>query len=1467
MSKTLCLNMIVKNESHIINDTLIKLIEKIKFDYYVICDTGSTDNTIEIIKNFFNNKGIPGEIHQHQWKNFGYNRTLALKASYKKTDYNLIFDADDYIDGDLILPDLVYDGYMLKLGNKTSAYERMLLVKNDIAWKYNGVLHEYITTEITDLKISTGNIEGNYFIVSGRTSSRNKDPLKYIKDAEILEKGYQDSLNDCDGLHNRYAYYCANSYLDAGSLEKATEWYKITLKCNGWFDERYNSCLKLYNLTGNLEYLIQSYHHNPRRVEGIYLLVRHYTCENMYSVAMGYYNFIKYYYENEYIKDNLSTKLFANVMDYTFFLPYYMIIVCEKMRDYSTGLKMYEIIFEKMSTAGQWWSDNLLFNIQFYNYKSLKGLNGYIKFLESISIKIPDLPHLEEFKTKTIEIKFDLLIYTGFSNNLWNYTYSTKNALGGSERAVIYLSRHFPKNWKIAISGDVQDEIIDNVHYINRYNNFNNYKFDHVIVSRYVSFFTIFNNLFYNNLFLMAHDTHFMNNILESTETANEIIISNKTKINGIVYLTEWQREYYENISHPECREITSFIINNGICLELFPKKYQKQSNTFIYTSGSFRGLKRVLDLWEEIIDNLPDAKLNICSYEDFPKNDEDKKMLDIINKYNSIEHLGKLNTSELYKLMDISEYWLYPCIFNETSCITALEMLMSEVICLYYPIAGLKDTMQDYGIKIKENNEIQSLLDLSLKDKMKLRKRGKIYAESCSWENRASQWKSQVLNLNRKKRLLFYARDVFPEIFLSDYLNSLSTLYDLKYTTVIKGTDYDYYDELIYVHEIHDKTILGKFKEIGYFNTEPLNINIRLQNVQNVQNVPENIKIYDYSLGNIKIMKEHHMKNELIYLPYTLNPPENKMLKSLKLKYKKTYDFGIICSGSCYLYNNKKILNPPRRRTIVENLITKGFTVNIISGFGKSRDIELAKCKTILNIHGQFINENVNVDEPAKIFEHIRCNRLLDAGYHILSEDSYEMDQSFKKYNNLIFKSYDTILNLNKHSIVDGFTFYNELDMLSYRLNTLYEIVDYFILVEATLTHVGKPKILYYQENKSLFEKFQDKIIHIVVDDFPFDESNINFSRNEQWVNEKFQRNCIQRGFSKIDKFDYLIVSDVDEIPDPHTIHLIKTGQIIINNGSQLQQDFYYYNIETKMHDLWYYSKVVNYNWFLTTNFTLDDIRMRPFKIIRNGGWHLSYFGDTHFIKNKIKNFAHQEFNLDRFTDERNINYRMENGIDIYDRDLKISKVKVKDNLYIPPYYNNSYCFIHSCNNGNLKRLQYLMDRLKSSGIIFKTIYINNIGQPIKDFTQLTNYSTNCELFEIPTINKIIEFSKLNRYDSVLYLHTKGVSYREEYKEVDDWIDLMLHFLLMNKNLLNHYDCIGCNYKQQPKPHFSGNFWWANCNYLSGLPILSENLPVNKNDAEFHLFQNNPDYYCLHYSGVDHYCQRYPKENYLEFE
>jgi beta-1,4-mannosyl-glycoprotein beta-1,4-N-acetylglucosaminyltransferase len=214
---------------------------------------------------------------------------------------------------------------------------------------------------------------------------------------------------------------------------------------------------------------------------------------------------------------------------------------------------------------------------------------------------------------------------------------------------------------------------------------------------------------------------------------------------------------------------------------------------------------------------------------------------------------------------------------------------------------------------------------------------------------------------------------------------------------------------------------------------------------------------------------------------------------------------------------------------------------------------------------------------------------------------------------------------------IIDCFIFYNELDLLRYRLNTLQNVVDYFVLVEATLTHVGKPKKLYFEENKHLFEKetFFERIIHVIVDDFPFDENSIDISKDQQWENEKFQRNCISRGLEKLHltNADYIIISDLDEIPDPKTLKNIDFEGI-----RSLEQDFYYYNLNSKMDHKWYHSKIMRY-----ANLNFSNIRLTDYESIKNGGWHLSYFGDSAFISNKIKlssvilNFSFSEFCLIR--------------------------------------------------------------------------------------------------------------------------------------------------------------------------------------------------------------------------------------------
>ena len=118
---------------------------------------------------------------------------------------------------------------------------------------------------------------------------------------------------------------------------------------------------------------------------------------------------------------------------------------------------------------------------------------------------------------------------------------------------------------------------------------------------------------------------------------------------------------------------------------------------------------------------------------------------------------------------------------------------------------------------------------------------------------------------------------------------------------------------------------------------------------------------------------------------------------------------------------------------------------------------------------------------------------------------------------------------------IIDCFTFYNELELLDYRLNILKNVVDHFIIVESTLTHVGKPKKMYFDP-----ERYSDlNIIYVVVDDFPYNENTIDISKEQQWKNEKHQRNCIERGLKKLklNPDDFILISDLDEIPDPRTL------------------------------------------------------------------------------------------------------------------------------------------------------------------------------------------------------------------------------------------------------------------------------------------------------------------------------------------
>ena len=277
--------MIVKDEAHCIHETFDCIRKYI--NYYVIVDTGSTDDTKKVIKEYFNKYDIKGEIHDRPWKNFGWNRTEAFKCAKGKGDYVWVIDADDLIHGEIELPEkMVADSYQLIYGTDFT-YWRAQIFKNTLDWQYKGVLHEYPSCEQAK---SQEQIKGNYWVESRRLGDRNKMSLKekMKKDVDLLLGGLEEEPDN-----ERYWFYLGQSYKDGQNFEKAIEAYDKRISMGRWIEEQYFAAFQkanCYAAMGNwdkaLAAFLDAYEMRPVRAEPLYEIAKHYRETEKY--ALGY---------------------------------------------------------------------------------------------------------------------------------------------------------------------------------------------------------------------------------------------------------------------------------------------------------------------------------------------------------------------------------------------------------------------------------------------------------------------------------------------------------------------------------------------------------------------------------------------------------------------------------------------------------------------------------------------------------------------------------------------------------------------------------------------------------------------------------------------------------------------------------------------------------------------------------------------------------------------------------------------------------------------------------------------------------------------------------------------------------------------------------------------------------------------------------------------------------------------------
>lgn len=213
---------------------------------------------------------------------------------------------------------------------------------------------------------------------------------------------------------------------------------------------------------------------------------------------------------------------------------------------------------------------------------------------------------------------------------------------------------------------------------------------------------------------------------------------------------------------------------------------------------------------------------------------------------------------------------------------------------------------------------------------------------------------------------------------------------------------------------------------------------------------------------------------------------------------------------------------------------------------------------------------------------------------------------------------------------VYDCFLFNDELDLLKFRLDYLNHSVDYFIIIEATHTHSGKEKPLYFQQFSHLFEEYDDKIVSVVVDGFP----EAPEGEDEHWFRENYHRNMIKKVVSSMEPRDkdYVMISDIDEIPDRETLNQVfyQLNSEAIKYGTCRQQ-WLHWNYDWKEIEDWPGTQITH--WKHLKNIEPQDMRNNRFdlsKVFRtNCGWHLSWFGPMEQLVNKLQSFAHQEIKL----------------------------------------------------------------------------------------------------------------------------------------------------------------------------------------------------------------------------------------------
>ena len=591
---TICLNMIVKNESNIIYrlfDSVIKWI-----DCYCICDTGSTDNTVSKITDYFKSKNIPGKIVVEAFKDFSHNRNFSLQACHGMSDYVLLLDADMVFhpnENVFSKKMLTHDVYYILQGSNDFYYKNIRIVKNNGSYSYTGLTHEYMNLPQNTV---ANTLEKNVVFIHDVGDGGSKGN-KFARDVELLTRGITENPKN-----DRSHFYLANTLKDMGKNDEAIEMYKRRIALGGWNQEIWQSYYKIgmcYKNIGKmpeaLDAWLMAYNILPNRVENLYEIMKYYRETSKHNLSYLFYIIAKNIIDScSVIKDDY---LFLENDVYTYKCDYEYTIIAYYTEDKNNIKKLSESIFSVLNNcSNSLLVSNVLKNMKFYNLKLIPVVKRDVSFTLDHEINGQNVRFYSS--SNCILPKRDGGGGYIMNVRMVNYTIDSAGRYKDCDPHIVSLNKYIELNddFKIIKKEENDDKIID-IEYANkRYLGVEDVRlFYDSAASSELSFIGV--GLHENNVIGVVHGKYTGNgNILKPFEIKPEFNLNSGCEKNWVFANVAGEKRVVYNWNPLQVCKIDE--VNPTILKSISVKKNTDYPRFFNYIRGSTCGFNYRDQIW-----------------------------------------------------------------------------------------------------------------------------------------------------------------------------------------------------------------------------------------------------------------------------------------------------------------------------------------------------------------------------------------------------------------------------------------------------------------------------------------------------------------------------------------------------------------------------------------------------------------------------------------------------------------------------------------------------------------------------------------------------------------------------------------------------------------------------------------------------------------------------------------------------